>query len=507
MPRRVAVLVAAALVGAAILLYLPALSLELMGDDYQWVQHARRAMHSPLLLFADLDTFYRPASTWTLAIDRALWGFRPPGYHFTNLLLHGAAAAALFFAARRLGLPLLAAAACGALWLASPLTSEPALAVAIRFENLLLLSWLGLALAWPRHDEAWTRQRTVAVVAATLFAAASKETWVVTAGIVVALEIGQRRSLAGVAARRALPFAVAAAAYAAAYFVAFPSDKGYFEVAAAPLAKVPHMLAAFLFLEPYTPADFPLSWRGLVALAMLAVAAITAWRRRSPAGLAGLALLALPIVPTLLVPYLPTRYTTIPYAGFVLLLAGSVSTALRSLPVVARHAATAGVAAVAALALGAGALGVRAELDDAVEVSSAHAALLAEAAAVAPTVPLDRPTAVVRADGETPLHALARRPRGVPKLYFVRASDPYGLVDAAALFEWALARREVSFTRVDDGGTRYSGRPGAILLHEPGRFVWFDRDTADVAAGANLWSERGFPVRWVQPMPPSGVGG
>ena len=78
-----------AVVAATVWLYAPTLRFELAGDDYQWVQHAHLAMHRPVLLLADLDTFYRPVSTWTLVLDRILWGYRPLGYHLTNLLLHG----------------------------------------------------------------------------------------------------------------------------------------------------------------------------------------------------------------------------------------------------------------------------------------------------------------------------------------------------------------------------------------------------------------------------------
>ena len=65
----VSLLVVAATVAA---LYHPAAELVLMGDSYQWVQHAHEATHRPLRLFADLDTFLRPASTWTLVIDRLI---------------------------------------------------------------------------------------------------------------------------------------------------------------------------------------------------------------------------------------------------------------------------------------------------------------------------------------------------------------------------------------------------------------------------------------------------
>ena len=499
--RSAAAVSSVVLAALAVLLYQPVLSLELAGDDYQWVQHAHSALHTPRLLLADLDTFYRPASTWTLALDRLLWGFRPLGYHLTNVLLHALAAAALACAARRLGLSIIGAAAAGALWLATPFTSEPAIAVAIRFENLLLLSWLVVIGAWPRAQEEWTRGRRAAVVAATLLAAASKETWVVTALIVLALELGPRKTVLPAAIRRAVPFALAAALYAAVYFVAFPSGKGYFELSAAALAKLPHMLAAFLFLTPLSPLQFPFTWREALAGAV-AIAAITvAVRRRSSAGMVGAALLLAPLLPTLLVPYLPTRYTTIPYAGFLLLVSAGTAAALRAATGAARRVGQVACASLAALVLAAGAIGVRMELNDAARVSQAHARLLAEAALVAPELPADLPIAVVRAEREYPLGEIARAPRGLFKLYYPRPSDPYGLVDAAALFEWVLGRDEAHVVRCDDGDARFAGARGAVLLHEVGRFSWIDRTAPDAGLEARRWLERGMPVRWIRQLP------
>jgi hypothetical protein len=501
MRRALPLLIVAGFAAAALALYWPALSLALMGDDYQWVQHAHRAMHSPLLLLADLDSFYRPASTWTLALDRLLWGFWPAGFHLTNVLLQGLAAAGLALAGRRLGLPLVAALAAGALWLATPFTSEPAIAVAIRFENLLLLAWLALIAAWPGPEETWSRGRVAAVAGATLLAAASKETWVVTFILVLALELGTRRTRPAAALKRSLPFLGAAALYAVIYFLAFPSDKGYFEMSFAPLAKVPHMLAAFLFLEPFTPAGFLLTWRGLLALALAGVAVGQAIRRRSPAGLAGIALAFASLLPTLLVPYLPTRYTAIPYAGLALLAVATIVSAPGATPSVVARVARAGAAVTGVLFLGAGIVGVRNEIVDAARVSDAHTRLLAEAAAVAPQLPLDRPVAVVRAEVDNPLRAIARSPQGLAKLFFVRHPDPYGLIDAAALFEWVIAREDVVVRRYDDGDTRFLGERGAVLLHESGRFAWVDRAARDVTQEARRWRDRQMPVRWIRRGP------
>ena len=222
-----ALLPGVAVVAATLWLYAPTLRFELAGDDYQWVQHAHLAMHRPVLLLADLDTFYRPASTWTLVLDRLLWGYRPSGYHLTNLLLHGLAGVGLALVGRRLGLSWAVGWALGLLWATSSFSEEPAASVAIRFEDLLLLAWLGMILVWPRPHEGWSTGRRVVTAGFTALALFSKETWVVTPGLVCALEWGFRKTEFRRALRTALPFLVLVLAYVAVYFLAFPGGKNY----------------------------------------------------------------------------------------------------------------------------------------------------------------------------------------------------------------------------------------------------------------------------------------
>lgn len=76
---------------APIILYLPAIKLTLFGDDFLLVQLAHRAEHSFPLLFASLDAFYRPTTTWTLILDRSIWGTFAGGFHLTNILQIGRA--------------------------------------------------------------------------------------------------------------------------------------------------------------------------------------------------------------------------------------------------------------------------------------------------------------------------------------------------------------------------------------------------------------------------------
>jgi hypothetical protein len=275
-----------AIIGLVLALYRPALDLELIGDDYQWLQHAHAATHRPALLLADLDTFYRPLATWTLVADRALWGRAPGGYHLTNVLLHALAAALLALAARRVRLSWPAALAVGLLWGTSPFATEPALSVAIRFDTLLLLAWLGLVLAWPRRDQAWTAGRAAVVAGLAVAAMLAKETWVVTPALVWLLDRAVRGASSRQALRTAVPFATAAAAYTVVYFLAFPGGKSTTTWPAA-LAKVPHQLAAFLWLEQLRPIDIRLGGRSLAlvfsaARSALASAAATPRRRSAP---------------------------------------------------------------------------------------------------------------------------------------------------------------------------------------------------------------------------------
>ena len=225
-------MIAAGLIAAAVVtLYGPSLELALTGDSYQWVQHAHAASHDPALLLSDLDTFLRPSNTWSLALDRALWGgFAARGFRCSSLVLHGLVALALGAAGWRLGLGRTAACTVALLWATSPFTDESVYVVAYRFQPLLLLAWLALIVLWPAPDETWSRWRLTAVVLAVFAAAASKETWVVTPGLVFALELDRRRSWWRQALRPAAGVAVAAVAYSVVYFFAFPSGKSYYEL-------------------------------------------------------------------------------------------------------------------------------------------------------------------------------------------------------------------------------------------------------------------------------------
>ena len=481
-------------------LYHPAVEFVLMGDSYQWVQHAHEATHRPLRLFADLDTFLRPASTWTLVIDRLIWRWNPSGFHATNLVLHGAVAVLLAAAARRLGLGRWVSLLVALIWVASPFTDEPALVVAYRFQTLFAAAWLSLIVIWPGPDESWGKARVAGVIGATVIAAAAKETWVMIPVLVVALEVGRHRRSFAQAVRTAVPFAIAAAIYTAVYFVLFPpGGKSYYVWTLEPLAKVPHQLAVFLHMEQLVPLEMPFSWRGVVALGLVGGLVMVCWHRRHWPALVAVAVLALPVFPTLMVPYLPQRYTALPYAGFLLLIGLWYSQQDQQLnrPLFLRL----GAAVVVAMVAVAGWLTVRADLVDYRRISAAHERLVDEAREVLWVVEPGVPIVVVRAEQELPLLDVLLSPQGLAKLPFTRPDDPYGLVDSSALFDWALAEERVLVEEMTDWPSSGVGKPGVVLVHHSGGFDVVEITEADVAGEATRLRHRGLRLRVISAQP------
>ncbi len=462
------------------------LGMSLVGDDYQWLQLAREALHRPSLMLADLDGFWRPTATWSLAACHVLWPFKAAPHHAFNLVLHALSAAALALAGRRLGLGWVAATLVALVWGCSPFAAEPAYAVVVRHEGFLLLAWLGLVLAWPGPGLGWSGWRLAAAVALTVLAAASKETFVVTPLLTAALAWGlERRSL-----RRALlaslPWLVAVAVYVSAHAALLPLRRSYLGLEPSTLAKLPHQLAAFLMLEDLRPAGFEWSRGGVAALVVVVALAVLLLARRSPAGSFGAALLVAASLPTLMVAFLPTRYTAIPYAGFALLLGAGVVEAAAVWPRARRVVLASGAAAAVAVLLVSWPVLV-ADLRDARAYSDAHTRLLADARRVAPELPLDAPVLLLRQERLNLGALLVNAMEGTAKPVFVRDADPYGLVDSAALFDWALGRDDRLVRRLDPA----PAAPGPVFAHTEAGFVWLgqSRDLAASAAAAGAVSQ------------------
>jgi hypothetical protein len=284
--------------------------------------------------------------------------------------------------------------------------------------------------------------------------------------------------------------------YVVAYFVAFPTGKSYYQLGVHVLAKLPSQLAAFLYLDEPMPFAQSLTGVGLLAFAVVTAVAATAIRWRVRGTWTALTLLVVPTLPTLAVPFMPQRYLAIPYAGFLLLLALWAADAARRLPrwrLAIRVSATVAVVMVNA----AGAALVRADLDDYRGMAAAHARLLDEASAVRDVVAGRSPVLVVRTETTQPLLEVLREPTGFAKLPYTRHADPYGLIDAAALFEWVIAEENTRVEHVSGWSEVCAGVEGPVLEHTDGGFLTRG-PVPDLAAEGRRVAEVGRRIRVIR---------
>jgi hypothetical protein len=476
----------------------PSLGLGFVGDDFEWWLAARTAIEQPQLLISAYGGF-RPANLWTLVFDQLLYGTEAFGYHLTSILFHLACGIALWRVMLRFHLGRVPSAALACLWLCSPYSLKPAQSLCERFQPMLLLVWLGLLLLWPRQGRPWTRVRIAAVALLSATSVLIKESWVVLPGFVLSFELLVHR-VSWVRALRAGAVAAAAVVfYVGVYAIDPPISGSYYEASLAPAAKLAHAWAVFCGLGALDPSSTRFGPAEVAALLMMAALAWWGWRRRCALTGVGMAFYVLPFLPILTVGFLVTRYTAIPLAGFLLVMAAAGRAALELVSPSRRRAVLVLFAAVGVFYFGYGLWWLRGDMVDAERRDEAHRQLLAEARAFAPQLPRDLPILGVRLERESPNRALLAQIEGVPKAYYERANHPYALIKWAPLFSLVLdAEGGPLFERCGVAGDgRY-----AVVGHRSGGFMLLPAGAGVTRSeSAEHWQAQGGVVECFQPLP------
>ncbi len=267
-------------------------------------------------------SLYRPAATLSFALDHALHGLRPFGYHLGNVLLHAIACVLALGVARIFAGPRVALA--GALLFAvHPVHVEAVANVAGRPELLAGIGIFGTLSAWDRFRRAEQTRSALwaACLGAFAFALAvfSKESGVVALPLIAALELArpERRALD----RRAFLLAAALTAIAGVFLVlraaaigpaptgvalgAFPWGRRVATAVRVLVEQVGQLLVPVELRAIWTEAEVPVearlvTWASVAGAAAIAVALALAWRarRRAPAFAFGVAFFALAVLPT-----------------------------------------------------------------------------------------------------------------------------------------------------------------------------------------------------------------
>lgn len=171
--------------------------------------------------FTDTQTFsrnqgsamFRPLVVLSYAVNHAVGGYSPLGYHALNLALHLAAAGLLYALLRQLGAAAATAAIGAALFGLNPLTTEPVNYISSRSESMALAFTLASLVLYMRGRESrWPAAASIVCFALALL---SKSVSVVLPGLLAAHELVVERRSLRLWWRRHLPYWVLTAAYVA----------------------------------------------------------------------------------------------------------------------------------------------------------------------------------------------------------------------------------------------------------------------------------------------------
>ncbi len=134
------------------------------------------------------NPIYRPLTSATYAVNFALGGLSPLGFHAGNVLLHALASALVVLLARRMRLSEAAALAAGALFAVHPVHVEAVANIAGRKDELVAIFTLATVLA---HDAAVRRGGAWSLGPLLAFAGAlfAKENGAATVGVLVAWDL------------------------------------------------------------------------------------------------------------------------------------------------------------------------------------------------------------------------------------------------------------------------------------------------------------------------------
>jgi len=373
-PDRTAWWVLAAVIAATGLAYLPSLGNGFTNwDDPVYVTGNPMVMsslgpHLGSLLTSVVSLNYHPLTMLSLALDRAVQGPSPRGFHLTNLLFHLLNTALVFRLAYVLGGRRTAVAAIAALVFGlHPMHVESVAWISGRKDVLYVCFFLAGLLAWLRHRKTGSRSWAAAALALFVASVLCKAMAVVFPLVLFLVDYLQKRPWSRRLVLEKVPFLAVSAGFGAAAVViqsreaistVYPLGQRllfacYGLVLYAVKFLVPVGLSAFY---PYPPRNAPLPALFWLAPVLVLGTAAGVWllRRRSrvPAFALGFYLVTVILVLQILSvgqALLADRYTYLSYVGLTFLLGWMLDRATRAR---LRPAAAGRVLAVVAVAGG-----------------------------------------------------------------------------------------------------------------------------------------------------------
>ena len=163
-------------------IYLPALDIYLIRDDFEWLNQSYEGWQNPSVLFELINNFFRPIVKLSYLLNYTFFKTQVPFYNLTTILFHLVNVFLLYIFIHRISKKKHIAVLTALTFGISPMYTEVTLWASGRPDSILLMFMMGVLLCFTKNNDTvtvknpWTHQ--ILIVLLTLCAVGSKETWV-----------------------------------------------------------------------------------------------------------------------------------------------------------------------------------------------------------------------------------------------------------------------------------------------------------------------------------------
>ena len=307
-----------------LIIYLPALNVYLMRDDFEWLEESYRAWQNPLVLLQPINNFFRPMVKLSYLLDYTFFKTNVQYYNLTTILIHLVNVFLLYLFIHRTTKKRYLAGLIALTFGTSPMYSEVTLWAAGRPDSILLMFILGVLLRFTHNEEKNVKgplQFGITLLL-TLCALASKETWVLLPFFIFSFFWILKEVPFMTAVKKTSGFFVLLFLYLG-YFIGLPILSG----TSAPtsyagfniievIEKFEHLILKYIGMDDVltigTRHIVPL----IIIVLILAALAYRFLRTKNRVALWGLIWMLISIAISLFIRYAPSRYNYLPLMGF-----------------------------------------------------------------------------------------------------------------------------------------------------------------------------------------------
>jgi hypothetical protein len=310
--------------------YISALDNYLMRDDFEWLNESYEAVRNPAILLKKINSFFRPMVKLSYLTNHFFFKTKSVCYNFTTISIHLLNVFLLFLLIYKISCnlrntkPKLTAFAVALGFGTSPMFSEVTLWAAGRPDSILLVFILLIMNIFVKKDtEKKTKTNDIFIIIFTIFAAFSKETWILLPFLILSYQIILKKMKLLTALKEILPILIIWLSYLI-YFIIFPlmvrnnSPVNYSN------ASLTYSIKKFGYLiyKYFGLGDFYSGNLYEIIFAFLFLTALTIFLifRKSYLSLWGMSWMLITIAISLPIYYTPSRYNYLPLTGFWIML-------------------------------------------------------------------------------------------------------------------------------------------------------------------------------------------